>query len=62
MVFYKLSLLIVLKRFIKLPTQRYGSLQSLFGWKLFVVGYIYLQTVKTGKAGTYIPLRTIKVV
>lgn len=39
MVFYKLSLLIVLKRFIKQPTQRYGSLQSLFGWKLFVVGY-----------------------
>ncbi len=47
MVLCKLSLLIVLKRFIKLPTQRYGRLQTLFGWKLFVVGYIYLQTVKT---------------
>lgn len=47
MIFYKLSPLIVLKRFIKLPTQRYGNLQRLFGWKLFVVGYICLQTVKT---------------
>jgi hypothetical protein len=39
MVFCKLSLLIVLKRFIKLPRQRYGDSQTLFGWKLFVVGY-----------------------
>lgn len=41
MIFYKLSPLIVLKRFIKLPTQRYGNLQRLFGWKLFVVAPIY---------------------